>query len=589
MHNPRGSNNRLNEATATRANGNRLFDSQNNNRGGNNVGEETSAVNGKDSEGQLRYYEGSLLPIEWTAQHSCGAAGGKARCNLVIQYTCDASWTEPSAGATTPLRDGSSTATPNEQDTDKTTGLHEDPAYYSSCKARERNKGLFTADQNLNGNTAIYTRQNPNGNRRGLECPEERDYYPYWHPSPWVDVAVLTSNTSLCPMYKAESQNVQSKWFCSTDQSKNRASTCPVSPQDRSQLGWKESKPWKYYRPTLGTVDCVEAQFSRDNHLGNSDNLLPMTYMWKIPSVAEACEENVAACRCVLRLRYNISTGDYDDWNTTTTSNGNRNVRDGQPSPVTQNPVVNPNIDAGLRLAINTAQFGRTFQDRSHIFEIKKRPAGVPAAATIHNINVRGKRGNIVQTFPAVEYDFVPTNLTAKVGDYVQFQWTGSNTHNNGPNGGDGQTGDDGRGRGGTDRHNVVLLDALTENYPKFYSTFDTVLFPSDSQIASRILFDSHLTHTAQYASKMQLVQALATGGYVGPTPTNTGGGRTPAEFEALDADNAANRGLLDNVSPTFRGPLMKMTETGTVHYMCTRNNNFSNRSQKATIEVVAQ
>ena len=69
------------------------------------------------------------------------------------------------------------------------------------------------------------------------------------------------------------------------------------------------------------------------------------------------------------------------------------------PALTIQNPVVNPTIDAGLRLAINTAQFGRTFQDRSHIFEIKKRP-NVPglAAATIHNINVRGKRGNIVQT-----------------------------------------------------------------------------------------------------------------------------------------------------------------------------------------------
>jgi len=83
-------------------------------------------------------------------------------------------------------------------------------------------------------------------------------------------------------------------------------------------------------------------------------------------------------------------------------------------------------------------------------------------------------------------------------------------------------------------------------------------------------------------------VQAFATGGYVGPTPTATNGGYTPEQFDALDNANTNNKGLLDNVSPTFRGPLMKLTEAGTVHYMCTRNNNFSNRSQKATINVVA-
>jgi hypothetical protein len=52
MHNPRGSNNRLDENGVNRANANRLFDSQNNNRGG-------------YLQGNMNYYTGSRLQIEW--------------------------------------------------------------------------------------------------------------------------------------------------------------------------------------------------------------------------------------------------------------------------------------------------------------------------------------------------------------------------------------------------------------------------------------------------------------------------------------------------------------------------------------------
>merc|ERR1712179_246901 len=41
MHNVRGCNNRLDESTQNRRNGNRVFDSQNNNKGGYNVGDRT--------------------------------------------------------------------------------------------------------------------------------------------------------------------------------------------------------------------------------------------------------------------------------------------------------------------------------------------------------------------------------------------------------------------------------------------------------------------------------------------------------------------------------------------------------------------
>eukprot|EP00116_Pleurobrachia_bachei_P016776 sb/3477038/ len=67
-------------------------------------------------------------------------------------------------------------------------GLHETVWWYDTCRYREANGGLFTADQNLGKDkigytSAARTRQNNNGNRHGYECPEERDYFPYWVPT----------------------------------------------------------------------------------------------------------------------------------------------------------------------------------------------------------------------------------------------------------------------------------------------------------------------------------------------------------------------------------------------------------------------
>lgn len=58
---------------------------------------------------------------------------------------------------------------------------------------------------------------------------------------------------------------------------------------------------------------------------------------------------------------------------------------------------------------------------RSHTLAVRKRPSDLQNVR-IHNLNVRGKRGNIVQVYPGVEYDFVPNTLLVKEGDYVHFQ-----------------------------------------------------------------------------------------------------------------------------------------------------------------------
>ena len=140
------------------------------------------------------------------------------------------------------------------------------------------------------------------------------------------------------------------------------------------------------------------------------------------------------------------------------TAANNSKVNDYSKTPLTQDPYIyigpgdedqdddtddrtGKGDEKFVSLAVNTNQYARTFQDRSYKFAIKKRPVEVQEAddsldtpftpvisedVKIFNVNVRGKRGNIVQTYPAVEYDFVPNSLALDKGDMVHFQWTGS-------------------------------------------------------------------------------------------------------------------------------------------------------------------
>jgi hypothetical protein len=217
-----------------------------------------------------------------------------------------------------------------------------------------------------------------------------------------------------------------------------------------------------------------------------------------------------------------------------------------------------PNIQ--LNLAINTAQYGRVFQDRSHVFAIKPRRTGtttdIPANTRIANLNVRGKRGNIVQVYPAVEYDFTPNRLQLTANDYIHMQWTGSN-NNPGNN--------DGQGTAGTDRSNIVPLrersfapNDYSEIYDPLLRVYGTwaVNFPLNLTGADFLGF-----------SKNQLVRLATLAG--------------PSGIDGVDRQ-------LNNGAPYFDLGPAAVTATGVFNYMCTRNNNFSNRDQKGQVTVTA-
>jgi len=660
---PAGSNNRLDEENRERNNANRLFNSQNNNRGGYNVG-------------SMQYYPGEKIQFQWTNQHG-SSKYQMEHTELILQYMC-----EPL------MRDGTTTNTIPDKpidcqnfdcDTDVRFGRHESYTYYQRCKQTERNKGLFTANQNLQGNAAQFTRQSPNGQRHGYECPEEREYYPYWRPTPWKDIAYITNDIERCQKVTAASQNVVGRGWCTLPASfyedpenelpKNDNGLYPITEKKcnawrvESKNGtlagqWREMEAWGLDKPA-----CVQTEQTRANHLGVIGGRQQYTYQYTIPD--DIGEQS----RCVSRIRYNITTNEYDAWeapssirsgvNDTQSSqlqkpnpgnnpanldmwskfrlaesdvkkrdnNGNLVFYDGnnngdaesreyvfKNNPQVQLIMPSPgktfpnNFRFKLQLAVNTAQFGRTFQDRSHTWRLRPPASGVPDDAEIKLVTVAGKRGNIVQTFPAHEYFFIPEITTIQQGDFLHFAWQGSNTN---PNNNDGQ------GKQGTDRSNIVPLrvpqysregwtgalqgEPVTPGYSDFTwdQDFDgdnmepvarkgETSDPGTSYPAFINWPEGYDIPLAQYEFQPPYGRGEVTlrenyipgafGGLSDSTLAKLATGRQ-AEF-----DDFGNMEELDDASTAFDMPPKEVTELGCWNYMSTRNNNFSNRSQKGKI-----
>lgn len=164
-----------------------------------------------------------------------------------------------------------------------------------------------------------------------------------------------------------------------------------------------------------------------------------------------------------------------------------------------------------------------------------------------------------------------------------------SNTHNNGHDAGDGQEGDAGEGTGGTDRQNIVAFPDRTNNYP-IPNTNSYGSVPSTNFLASATCYDAQTGQQvafrvcgSSFLFRLIFVQIstfscqikLASSGYY----------NDQADFE--DSSNADMDPLLNNAEPTLSsGVLIRFWQRGSWAYGCTRNNNFSNRSQKGVIIV---
>jgi len=739
MHVPRGSNNRLNEASANRANGNRLFDSQNNNRGGYNVGELGSTngfannqnayatdesnfsyeyddwandnANGR-KQFEETFLEGSILPMSWTVQHGCG--NEKNNCNLVIEYTCDSheqntevlnnnnnrgghsnaevarqtrsientvypafdAQYKRASGMRVQLKNGANTNTPDDPNNigqsrqtannndNNNNARTESEEYYAYAKNRDRNQGLFTADQNLQGDDQTKTRQNPGGTRRGLEVPEERDYFPWWNPSPWRPVAIIHNDVEECTAQMAlKSSARETKYACVPSKNKlnqgnnndlNAIVNAKTLAECQAAAGGDDVEcdptdgncnPDAFWYKQLYNMDapeCVKAPWTQVNNLGNAagtgDGGLPATYNWNIPTVQQFVDSEcflyetdpddtdgtaVEYVRIQMRFRYNMTTMDYDPYETTAACNQNANGN--IQSPVQQNPTVDVGVEMqGLKLALNTAQTGRTFQDRSHVMRIQKRPAVAKLQqATVKNVVIQGKRGNIVQTFPAVEYDFYPKTLELKVGECAAFQWAGSNTHNNGNPAGDGQAGDAGEGRGGSDRSNLVQLVDKNSTYPmaldidlgdiiddvkdKLSDVIDAV----EDKVEDVLDVVDDLKEKVKFFFEDAEVFMTYSGSGVG-VGARGADGSVPTEGRDAQAyfmsggfynkeeninqngylgqnnnnQNAQLNVLLNNAPASMKSMTVCPNEPGEYTMASTRNNNFSNRDQKLKIIV---
>ena len=499
-------------------------------------------------------------------------------------------------------------------------GLHEPWEVYDSCPTRTEFQPTTFEKKNA-----------------GFECKHERENHPVNYPTIWHDVAVFNGGDQPCKftpqrvfecvekyagsnfrkhksIYKDRRSCIAAKgqwlefWqFIDRATDKRSKSACENTRIRGLRLKW--GRPLDYKKISndiIASEECLVLPpmpvcntgliggklVTRPNIFSMNENTSDWpTFKWRIPQLYSKSQEK----SCVLRVRHFVYDSDKSSETQQVIHNYDQdvNISNGKFSIFMANPYsVNKRSKQNTGGSTRNLYPKQVFQDRSHIITIQPRHSqNVPENLNIQTIDVRGKRGNIVQTYPAVEYDFVPMITKIPNGHAVQFQWTGSNDHDNdqGP-GNDGQTGDAGNGKGGTDRNNVLQIFSHRHNYPVAFEV-QTLFKGAEFKWAPKEAGNGNdrASSASSFAKKPQskkeysaFISHASSGHFYCEKP----GECAPGYNTKNNSQKSSNLGNLDDVPPSFRGMVFIPRRNKVYHFASTRNNDFSNRSQKGSLVV---
>jgi len=205
----------------------------------------------------------------------------------------------------------------------------------------------------------------------------------------WRDMAIYTNTVDRCGAYQSESQNVKARSECLfTDDYWENELYGYIENNDDAQLalnkedcmnntnGWYTSSVtnktlYKYQwvdTPSHGisAPECTQTRTTRPNHHGTPGDRGYWTHNWQIPNSILQMDGHEQCC--VVRLRYNMTTDEYQAWESTSSIGAGLDAAN---NSLTNNP--NPNDDpAWVRI---WEDFGLEYEDIEESFN----PDGNPA------------------------------------------------------------------------------------------------------------------------------------------------------------------------------------------------------------------